>query len=294
MVEECGLTIDDMWFPKAAKERYSINLKKEEEKIVASNLHQPKKVDISSFTLDGTGGVSIPITDKDGMITQGKGISQEMLSGYQKIVNKYLEKQSTENSDTIENFYWKSDSLLEEDWTRLYAIFFQMNKEQQKEQMISFWGPLPYFDRALPPPQRFYDIWIEDPICNIWIDGDKVDRSVLNSRKTTDFFRFNTSSLRRSGGRTGDYRVDLWTEAGLKKFSEQLYGQPVSIDKLLEIEPKIIFLVEKDDNKPTTLWLDPEPRYGWWMSKVTKISEDGTYYSNGSMNAPSPTTYHQK
>jgi len=293
MVEECGLTIDDMWFPKATKERYSINLKKEEEKIVASNLHQPKKVDIASFTLDGEGGAGIPITDKDGMITRVKGVSQEMLSGYQKIVNKYLDKQSTGNPDKIDKFYWKSDSLSEEDWTRLYAIFVQMTPDQQKGQMISFWGPSPYFEKAYPPNQGSYGIWVEDKNCKIWIDGEKVENSVLNSHKTTDFSRYFTSKLFRSGGRTDEYRVDLWTEAGLKKFNEQLYGQPVSIDKLLEIEPKIIFLVEKDDNKPITLWLDPEPRQGWFMSKVTKISGD-TIYSYGSMNAPSPTTYHPK
>ena len=289
MVEECGLTIDDMWFPKAAKERYSINLKKEEEKTVASNLHQPKKVDVSSFVLDG----NIPITDKDGRITQGKGVSQEMLAGYQKIVNKYLEKQSKGTSDTIENFFWKSDSLSEEDWTRLYAVFVQMTNGQQKEQMISFWGPSPYYDKDYPPNQRIYDSWEEDKNCTIWIDGEKVDNSVLNSHKTTDFFRYFTSRLSRSGGRVDEYRVDLWTEAGYKKFSDQLYEQPVSIDKLLEIEPKIIFLVEKDDGKPITLYLDPEPRFGWLMSRVTKISGD-TVYAYGSGNAPTPTTYHQK
>jgi len=287
MVEECGLTIDDMWFPKAAKERYSLN-PKTEEKIVASNLHEPKKVDISSFVLDG----NIPITDKDGRITQGKGISQEMLSGYQKIVDKYLEKQSKGNSDTIDNYYWKSDTLAEEDWTRLYAVFVQMTNDQQKEQMISFWGPSPYFDRALPPPQYLYDIWMGNQKCFIWIDGVKVNNSVLNSYKTTDFFRWYSSSLRRSGGRTDEYRVDLWTEAGLKKFSEQYYEQPVSIDKLLEIEPKIIFLVEKDDGKPITLYLDPEPRFGWVMTKVTSISENGVFAT--ASNGKPPTTYHQK
>jgi len=293
MVEECGLTIDDMWFPKAAKERYSINLKKEEEKVVASNLHQPKKVDISSFTLDGTGGVAIPITDKDGMISRGKGVSQEMLSGYQKIVNKYLEKQSTGNPDKIDKFYWKSDSLSEEDWTRLYAIYVQMTYDQQKEQMINFWGPSPYYEKAYPPNQGSYDIWVKDKNCKIQIDDEKVENSVLNSYKTTDFFRYSTSKLFRSGGRTDEYRVDLWTEAGYKKFSKQLYEQPVSIDQLLEIEPKIVFLMEKDDNKPTTIYLDPEPRYGWLMSKITKISGD-TVYSYGSENAPSPTTFHSK
>ena len=292
MVDECGLTIEDMWFPKAV-ERYSLQPETKEE-IVATILTQPKKVDISSFNFVGDGGVEIPITDKDGMITSRKGVSQEMLTGHQKIVDKYFEKHSTENPDNIDKFYWKSDYLLEEDWTRLYAVFVQMTYDQQQEQMVSFWGPSPYFDRALPPNQHMYELWIEDQKCHVWIDGVKVDNSVLKSHETTDFFRYNISSLRRSGGGTGEYRVDLWTETGLKIFSEQIYDQPVSIDKLLEIEPKIMFLVEKDDNKPTNLYLDPELRNGWFMSKVTSITEDGGIYLTGSANAPTPSTYHQK
>ncbi len=293
MVEECGLTIDDMWFPTAAIERYSIKPKIEEE-VAIIPLHQPEKVDISSFVIAENGGVGIPITDKDGMIILGKGVAQEMITGYQKIVDKYLEKHSTANPDKIDKYYWKSDSLSEEDWTRLYAIYVQMTYNQQKEQMISFWGPSPYYDRAMPPLQGWYDGWIKDKKCNIWIDGEKVENSTLNSYATTDFFRYFSSSLRRSGGGTDKYRVDLWTETGLKIFSGQFYEQPISIDRLLEIEPKIMFLMEKDDNKPTILYLDPEPRHGWRMNKVVRITEDGVVYSTGSDNAPTPTAYHSK
>ena len=291
MVEECGLTIDDMWFPKAI-ERYSVKRKIGEE-IVASNLTQPKKIDVSAFIFKGDGGVDIPITDKNGLITRGKGVSQELLDKYQETVNKYLEKSSTGNPDKIDKFYWKSDFLSEEDWTRLYAIYVQMTYDQTKELMISFWGPPPALGRTFPPIQRMYDLWIENKKCHIWIDGEKVDNSILNSYKTTDFVYDFTSSLRRSGGKMDEYRVDLWTETGHKNFIEQFFEQPVSIDKLLEIEPKIIFLVEKDDNKPITLYLDPEPRNGWYMSKVTSIYENGVT-SIGSSNAPTPTTYHPK
>jgi len=289
MVEECGLTIDDMWFPKDAVERYSKIIEKEQE-IVTTNLIQPKKIDLSSFVIEGNGDVKIPITDKDGMITRGKGVSQELLTGYQEIVNKYLEKTSTGKAGESDKYYWKSDFLSEEDWTRLYAIFVQMTNDQQKEQIISISEPpnllkfldlTPSFREYLPPPQHLYDIWKEDKKCYIWIDGEKVENSALNSYKTTDFFYRFTSSLRRSGGKVDVYRLDLWTETGFKKFSEQFFKQVISIDKLLEIEPKIIFLVEKDDNKPITLHLDPEPRYGWLMHKVTSIDGEKVYSTGG-------------
>jgi len=292
MVEECGLTIDDMWFPKAAREKYSIKPKIVEE-IVATKLTQPKKVDLSSFFLEGNGGVKIPITNKDGMIIRGNGVSQEMLAGYQEIINKYLEKRSTGNSDKIEKFYWKSDFLSEEDWTRLYAIFVQMNSSQMQEQIINFLGPLPVVYKDLPPhlknffqpPQGLYDRWIEDKKCHIRIDGEKADNSTLNSYKTTDFVMYSYSSLFRSGGRIEDYRVDLWTETGNQQFHEQFYVQPLSIDKLLEVEPKILFLVEKDDNKRITLHLDANPRNKWMIySTVTDPSN----------TALTPSIYHRK
>ena len=187
-----------------------------------------------------TGGVENTVTDKNGMITRGNGVSQELLTEYQEIVNKYLEKLSFGNQDEPDRFYWKSDYLLEEDWTRLYVIFVQMTGSQQMEQMIGFMVPVRAFDRTNPPPQRYYDLWVEEDCkCKIWIDDKQVDNSVLNTYEPSDFVRYNVSTLFRSGGQRDEYRVDLWTETGHKKFSEQFFEQPVSIDKLLEIEPKI-------------------------------------------------------
>ena len=281
MVEECGLTIDDMWFPKSAIERYSIKPEIEEE-MVATTLSQPKRIDISSFTVEG----GIPITDKDGMITRGKGVSQELLTKYQEIVNKYLENPFTGNSDKTGKFYWKSDFLSEEDWIRLYAIYVQMSSSQMEEgHMISFWGPLTFVNISLPPHQGRYEWWIEDKKCHIWIDGEKVENSTLNNYKATDFVMHNTSTMFRSGGKIGDYRVDLWTETGRKNFNEQFYEQPASIDKLLEIEPLIFFWVEKKGSNTISLYFDGEPRNGWRMFNLM---------SPPSNTALTPSTYHQK
>jgi len=63
---------------------------------------------------------------------------------------------------------------------------------------------------------------------------------------------------------------------------------------LLEIEPNVIFLVEKDGNKPITLSLYADSRFGWFMNKVTKISGDSIYNTTGSFGISTPTTYHQK
>jgi len=231
------------------------------------------------------------IAQNNEMITHGKGVSEELLTEYQEIVNKYLEKYSPGNSGKSDKYYWKSDYLSEEDWSRLYVIYFQMTYNQKNEQMISFREPPRYFNRALPPPQRWYDLWREDKKCKIWIDDEQVDKSVLKSYEPTYFFRSFSGNILKSGGKREEYRVDLWTENGLKKFSEQFFEQPVSVDRLLEIEPIIEFLVEKDDNKPTTLWFYAE-RDEWAMRKVTSISENGiTSFTEPSL---SPSTYHPK
>ena len=220
------------------------------------------------------------------MITYGKGVPQELLTEYQDIVNKYLEKYSPGNSGESDKYYWKSDYLSEEDWKRLYVIYFQMTNDQKKEQMISFNGPPPAMKQSYPPSQRLYDLWIEDNKCKIWIDGEQVEKSSLNSYKPTDFVIFNMSSLLRTGGQKDEYRVDLWTESGNKKFNEQIYEQPVSIDKLLEIEPTIVFLVEKDNEKPITLQLVAGIRYGWALAN----------HKTGIMSSTesTPSTYHPK
>ena len=223
------------------------------------------------------------------MITRGEGVSEELLTEYQEIVNKYLEKYSLGNPGEKDKYYWKSDYLAEEDWTRLYVIYVQMTRNQQKEQMISFWGPPPAMNRTYPPHQRSYDSWKENKKCKIWIDGEQVENNVLNSYQLTDFVHYNTSSLRRSGGQRDEYRVDLWTESGHKKFSEQFFEKPVSIDKLVEIEPTIRFLVEKDDNKPILLGFNAGPRNDWVLTKTTS---DSTSISSSSPSTPS--TYHPK
>jgi hypothetical protein len=231
------------------------------------------------------------IAQNNEMITHGKGVSQELLTEYQEIVSKYLEKYSPGNQGEIEKYYWKSDYLSEEDWTRLYVIYFQMNPEQKFEQIISFREPPRYIDRAFPPPQRWYDLWIENKKCKIWIDDEQIDKSALNSYEPTDFFRFFVGSILRSNGQKEEYRVDLWTEAGHKKFSEQFFKQPVSINRLLEIEPIIEFLVEKDGYKTSTLWFYAE-RDEWAMRKITDISENGmTAITEPSQ---SPSAFHPK
>jgi hypothetical protein len=161
-----------------------------------------------------------------------------------------------------------------------------LTAEQKKEQFISFYGG-PWGEiGSYPPHQRRYDAWKEDKKCHIWIDGQKVDNSALNSYATTDFDASFVSSLSRSGCRYKS-RVDLWTKTGYEKLRLHFLKQPVSIRNLLEIEPDIMFLVEKDREKQ--IFLSRNPEYKWALITIFYDSN----YSTMRSQAPTPLLYHQ-
>ena len=221
-------------------------------------------------TLSGqtTGSVANPVTDNDRMITLGKGVSEELLTEYQEIVDKYLERYIERSPNKSDTAIWKTDRLTNEDLERLYVIFVQMTESQRIEQKIYFMGPI--FSHTTfnieklkqmksPPPLRMYNSWKAKKY-QIWIDGGRVENSILNSHTRNDFAYYFVSSLLRSefglygqSGKIDEFRVDLWTTSGLEKYCQQFIDQPFPIDKLLEIEPNTAFLIKKDDKFNTYL-----------------------------------------
>jgi hypothetical protein len=237
-----------------------------------------------------TDSVENPVIDNDRMITCGEGVSQDLLTEYQEIVGKYLEKKTKGNLNESVRLYWKSDYLSEEDWTRLYVIYVQMTVEQQKEQKITFYGG-PTSGGPYPPNQRRYDQWKKDNKCTIWIDDENVGNSILNSYKRTDFDAYFESGLLRSENRDL-YRVDLWTKNGFKKLRQELFEQPVSIGKLLEIEPCVKFLMEKYTDKRIDLCRYPTDEWRL-LTTMEPTSKDGIVIAVMATTESTPLTYHQ-
>jgi len=238
------------------------------------------------------------LKDRNENVIRGKGVSQEVLNEYQEVVSKYLERYSLGNPNENEKFYWNSEYLSEEDWSRLYVIYFQMTANQKEEQQIKFYGsPMSKSNRT--PSARIYGLFVEDDSSKIWIDGEFVEKSTLSSYKITDFVNYHTSSLLRNGNKN-EYRVDLWTKKGYKKFSKQ-FAKPVSTDKLLEREPEIIFVMERDGEKYITLSKKP-PIWGWHLTSIDEINKTKTWRGTTKTTvkstmtpfAPSPLSYHQK
>ena len=243
-------------------------------------------------------GKENPMMDDAQMITPGMGVSQELLTEYQTIVNKYLENHTTGES---EKWYWNTNFLSEEDWSRLYVIYVQMTYDQQKEQSITFYGgPAGALGRSYPPNQRQFNMWKDDKKCHIWMDGEKVeDKSVLDSLATTDFDEYFVSSFSRVKNRyeAREARIDLWTKTGYEKLRLHFRSQPLSIRDLLEIEPDISFLVEKDKEK--TVYLSRNPQFGW-KSRIVEnelfVTENGDKVIRSWSRSPAPTPllYHQE
>jgi len=237
-----------------------------------------------------------PVIDYDQIITRGNGVSQELVSEYQTIVDKYFEKIVTGNPNELDKLYWKANQLAEEDWTRLYFIYVQMDENQQKEQKIRF-GEAPHYSDNMKAfyPNRNYNGWKTDKNCHVWIDGKKVDNSVLNSYDKTDFFAFHVSSLSK-GENEFDFRVDFWTENGLKAFSRQVFEQPVSVGKLLEIKPIIHFVMEQKNDDFVYVHKNYGSRRGWFeiSVKVTKKTETEWHGLTSTTNGgSSPLAYHR-
>ena len=214
--------------------------------------------------------IDCSISDNQQIIVPGKGVSRELLTEFQIILKKCLEKSEETSSILVtqpnlitgsndvcgkrdspdERFY----NLSDEEQNRMYVIYVQMDDKQRKEQEIIFVSPMfsspnTVFPQPHSPLSDQLKFW-NDPTqifkerdkqkFEIWIDGVKVDNNVLNSYTATDFSGYFVSVLH-AVERFNEFRVDLWTTTGYQDFCQKYFDQPVSIDKLLEIKPRIGF-----------------------------------------------------
>ena len=238
--------------------------------------------------------VENPVFDLEQIITRGNGVSSELISEYQMIVGKYLEKSVTGNSDEFDKFYWNTNQLPEEDWVRLYCIFVQMDGNQKSEQKIRFGEAPRYYENRKASKIHQYDGWKRDKNCIVWIDGKKVDKSILDSYDRTDLFAFHLSDFSK-GENDFNFRVDYWTEDGFKAFSKQMFEQPVSIGKLLEIKPNIQFVMEQKNDDFVYVYKNYGSQRGWFEASIMVAKKETEWYSSSrtTNGGSSPLSYHR-
>lgn len=116
-----------------------------------------------------------------------EGVSQVLISEYSEIVTKY---------GVVESQWWIKfkETISVEDRGRLEQIFKQMSIEQQAKQKIAFIKPTQPLKKVTPSDKEFND-WKNRKIYGVWINGKKVDNSVLNKYRSNDFEQVTVSRL---------------------------------------------------------------------------------------------------
>ena len=204
---------------------------------------------IGIFSLKTTAGI-LPETTGENMIETitesemvypGKGISESEQNEYNQIVNKYIAKRDTVVEKGTKNLKlkltWHDTRLIpKEEKDRLYVLYVQMTKEQRKQQNILFVGPFTPFKLISPNVDEWRFTRTAE---EFWLDGEKVDKSVLASFNRKDIVHYTYKK-----GPKGFEASFFWTKKGYDAYLEE-YGKQISKEKLLEIEPFLFQTTER-------------------------------------------------
>ncbi|MBO9682435.1 MAG: M56 family metallopeptidase [Flavisolibacter sp.] len=140
-----------------------------------------------------------------------QGASQELLTEYQQIVNKYKKSAKPD---------WKDfQGMSSKDRSRLESIFKQMNIDQQYQQEIGFFKNYPPRPKVVPTKEQF-ERFKNPKEYGIWINEKRVQNSDLNKYQNTDFSNVFVSKLYRAAkkGRNYNYQVNLMTNDFYKDY----------------------------------------------------------------------------
>jgi len=177
---------------------------------------------------------------KDSLIVPGKGVSNELLKEYQRIVkNKYL-LVTKPNGDIS----WKTMILDKADLDRMYPIFVSMDTTQRNTQLIGFVGPFTFFQ--LRSPNK--DEWSSSKRANIlWFNGKRANLSVLKKYTRKNIYTFSNCFV---DSEKKIYQAVLWTKDGYKTYMKQ-HKQGVALSELLAIRPQT-WIITSTTKKTTT------------------------------------------
>jgi hypothetical protein len=108
------------------------------------------------------------------------------------------------------------------DRARLEMLYFKMSKKQQKNQFVVFY-PKPILQPKVIPTKEQVQLWKNQKIYGIWINGKRAKNSVLNNYSNVDFDRFETRNLDKNSVRYLNYQIEivLMTKEYYKKYREQ-------------------------------------------------------------------------
>ncbi len=142
-----------------------------------------------------------------------RGASDELLREYDQIVEKYV----SENKGRRDY-----PSFSEADKMRLQEIYLSMSENQQAKQVVAFMKTPAI--KAKTPTSNQLESWKNEKEFGVWIDGNRIENSLLSNYKNTDFSYFSSSRILKNAKNYGkhNYQVDLMTEDYFKKGCEEM------------------------------------------------------------------------
>jgi bla regulator protein blaR1 len=151
-------------------------------------------------------------------IPTGPGVQKDLLDEYERIISKYT-PESMPAEEQARNI---RENISAGDKTRLEDIYSQMTLEQRKEQKAIFLAPT-VVSRSIPTTEQFRS-YSNPSIYGVWVDGKRIDNSILESYSNTDFARASVSRLAPNALNYGkhDFQVDLMTKSYYENFRENM------------------------------------------------------------------------
>jgi bla regulator protein blaR1 len=148
-----------------------------------------------------------------------QGVTGEVLNEYQAIIDKYKKTRP-------DGAFGYRLNLSAEDKEKLESIFFRMSKEQQDSQMFVFIPKSSMVLKRTSPTKEQLDSYKDPKIYGVWIDGSRVDNSILGNYKNTDFAYVFESILMKNATNYGKhvYQVNLMTN----DYYQNYYNKQIS------------------------------------------------------------------
>jgi bla regulator protein BlaR1 len=157
-----------------------------------------------------------PTQDKKDQVETAKpDASQSIVDEYNAIIAKY-------HVVTVEGRGSIGKKLSAEEKNHLGDLFMKMNRKQQSGQIIQFSPKLGPASKRIPTQDQL-ETWKNPKQYGLWIDGKKVDNSVLNNYTYADFDKYDWSALTGAAKFNKKYnvQVDLMTKAYYQKYLEE-------------------------------------------------------------------------
>lgn len=185
---------------------------------------QPKKTTNENYVTDTVPSNKTIWFTPPKETTIGKGITSDQLKEYEKIIEKYKDRDGNCNN--------LAKRITAQEREQLWELFSQMTKEQQAVQQIVVYPNwrIP-IERKIIPDNDEFESWKNPKMYGIWIDGKKIENSELNKFKNTDFIYKIVSILFPNAKDYGkySYHVSLYTENGYDAFIKNIKTSKLAI-----------------------------------------------------------------